>query len=249
MIAPIYIDLSGVIDEFILSKEETTALSAFVLDNIGDEYMRVWETNIDNLLHQTRSEYKNAIFVERPDDFSLIFGMTPRQSKLGMMLEEGASQFDIKEGFKKSDKKKFKANGGWYLTIPFRHATSSAVAESAIFSSKMPNRIEQLVKASKSPLKLNQLPKGYREVKTSHTGYVHKSAIYEGLHRRDISTGKEKRGGYYTFRRVSDISEDNSWIHPGFKALNLMDKSLNDLRIDFIVDKAVDQFLIKKFTG
>ena len=248
MIAPIYIDLSGTINEFLLSTEETKALSRYVLDSIGDEYMRVWERNIDLSLHKTKSEYRQAIFSDKPDDYSIIFGMTPRQSKLGMMLEDGASDFDIKEGFKKSSKKKTKSNGGWYITVPFRHATSEAVAESAIFSSKMPERIEQLVKTNTSPLRLSQLPKEFQELKVSRMGYTHKAAIYEGLHRRNIGTGNEKRSGYYTFRRVSDVSEDNSWMHPGFKPLKLMEKAVSETRFDYVTDKAIDEFLTKKFS-
>jgi len=248
MISPILIDLSGVIDEFILTEQETKDLSRYVLSNISDEYMRHWENNIDNSLKSTRSEYKRAIFTDQPDDYSMVFGMTPTKSKLGMMLEEGASDFDIKEGFKKSSKKKQKKDGGWYLTVPFRHATSEAVAESAIFSSKMPKEIEKLVKTIDRPLKLTDLPEGYRERRVSRAGYSHKAAIYEGLHRRDISSSeKENRGGYFTFRRVSDKSESNSWKHPGFEPLNLMEKSLIDTPIDRIVDRSIDQFLTTKF--
>jgi len=210
--------------------------------------MRYWENNIDNSLKGTRSEYKAAIFTEQPDDFSIVFGMTPRQSKLGVMLEEGATSFDMKDGFSKSDKKKSKKDGGWYLTIPFRHATSEAVAESAIFSGQMPKEVEGLVKISEKPLKLSDLPGEYRDKRISRVGYQHKTAIYEGLHRRDISsTDKEKRGGYFTFRRVSDKSEANSWQHPGFEPLKLMEKTLSDIPIDKIVDKAVDDFLTTKF--
>jgi len=267
MIAPIYIDLSGTIDEFFLSEQETKDLSRYVLSNISDEYMRYWEKNVDNSLHQTKTEYRQAIFTEQPDDFTVVFGMTPRQSQLGLMLEDGASEFDIKEGFSKSNKRvtKLKVNkdgslkrdkqgrtigGGWYLTIPFRHATSEAVAESAIFSSRMPKRIEQLVKTVDRPLTNSDLPEGYRDRRIARTGYKHKAAIYEGLHRRDISsTDKEKRGGYFTFRRVSDKSDEKSWQHPGFEALKLMDKSLNELPIDQVVDRAVDEFLTNKFGG
>ena len=249
MIAPVLIDLSGTINEFFLDTEETKSLSRYVLDNIGQEYERVWEKEIDNNLHQTRSEYRRGIFVEYPDDYSLIFGMTPRRSKLGMMLEEGASSFDIKKGFENSPKKHYKANGGWYLTVPFRHATSEAVAESAIFSSIMPQDVYRVAKTSPKPLSLNQLPSGYRQTNLSKAGYQHKAAIYEGLQRRDISKSeKENRGGYFTFRRVSDKSEENSWQHSGFAALNLMEKALQGARFDYVVDKAIDEFLTRKFT-
>lgn len=247
MIAPVFIDLSGTIDEFYLSEQETRDLSRYVLDSMSKEYMENWERLIETNLHGTRQEYMNAIFSERPDDFTAIFGMTPRQSKLGVMIEEGASQFDIKEGMSKSGKRKFKADGGWYMTIPFRHATSEAVAES--FSSKMPGSIEQLVKTSSKPLKLSDLPGNYQKIHTSHAGYTHKAAIYEGLHRRDISsTDKEKRGGYYTFRRISESSEDNSWMHPGFVPLKLMEQAISNTRFDFVTDRAIDEFLTKRFS-
>ena len=248
MIAPIYIDLSGTISEFLLDEEEIKSLSRFVLNRIGREYEQNWEKQINDNLHQTKKEYLQAIDVLYPDDFSIVYRLTDRKSKVPLMIEDGASEFDIKEGFSKSSKKKIKPNGGWYITVPFRHATPEAVAESAIFSSRMPEEIYKIAKTSANPLKLSQLPVGFKEVKTSSVGYKHKAAIYEGLGRRDIGTGNENRGGYYTFRRVSDKSDENSWIHTGFVARKLMDKALSDTRFDYITDEAIDQFLTKKFS-
>lgn len=249
MLPPVIIDLSGVIDEFFLDENEVKSMSRYVLSGISDEYMRVWERNIDGSLHSTRSEYRRAIFTEQPDDFSMVFGMTPTKSKLAMMLEEGANQYDIKDGFANSDKKHINKDGsGWYLTIPFRWATSEAVAESMVFSNQMPKEIEKLVKTTGRPLKLSDLPNQYRDLRTSSVGYQHRASIYEGLTRTDISsTTNEKRGGYFTFRRVSDKSEANSWQHPGFEPLKLMEKSLSELRLDYIVDMSIDKFLTMKF--
>ena len=252
MLPPVVIDLSGVIDEFFLDENEVKSMSRYVLSNISDEYMRVWERNIDGSLHSTRSEYRRAIFTEQPDDFSMVFGMTPTKSKLAMMLEEGASQWDIKDGFANSDKKHTKKDGsGWYLTVPFRWATSEAVAESMVFSNQMPKDIEKLVKTTARPLKLSDLPSNYiidHINQRSSVGYAHKSSIYEGLRRTDISsTVNENRGGYFTFRRVSDKSEANSWQHPGFEPLKLMERSLSELRFDYIVDMSIDKFLTLKF--
>ena len=156
MLPPVIIDLSGVINEFILDENETKSLSRYVLSNISDEYMRVWERNIDSSLKSTRSEYRRAIFTEQPDDYSMVFGMTPTKSELAMMLEDGASQWDIKESFENSTKKHTKKDGsGWYLTVPFRWATSEAVAESMVFTNQMPKDIEKLVKTTGRPLKLS----------------------------------------------------------------------------------------------
>jgi hypothetical protein len=242
------IDISGTIEEFSLSSDEVSSLSRYILDSVSGEYMRNWETNIDGVLHQTKTNYKNAIYIEQPDDYSLILGMSPRKDKLALMLEEGATSFDIKAGMEKSAKKHMKKDGGWYITVPFRWATSEAIAESSIFASKMPKAIEKLVKMSSSPIKQSNLPKGFDVIRTSSVGYIHQSSIYAGIGRSDISsTNKEKRGGYWSFRRISDTSADNSWVHPGFPPLKLMEKTLNELQIDAIVDRAVDEFLSKKF--
>jgi hypothetical protein len=241
------IDISGTIEEFSLSSDEVSSLSRYILDSVSGEYMRNWETNIDGVLHQTKTNYKNAIYVEQPDDYSLILGMSPRKDKLALMLEEGATSFDIKAAMSKSSKRHEK-NGHWYITIPFRWATSEAIAESSIFAGKMPKAVERLVKMSSSPIKQSNLPKGFDVIRTSSVGYTHQSSIYAGIGKSDISsTNKEKRGGYWSFRRISDTSADNSWVHPGFPPLKLMEKTLNELQIDAIVDRAIDEFLSKKF--
>lgn len=122
------IDISGTIEEFNLSSDEVSSLSRYILDSVSGEYMRNWEANIDGVLHQTKTNYKNAIYIEQPDDYSLILGMSPRKDKLALMLEEGATSFDIKAGMEKSAKKHMKKDGGWYITVPFRWATSEAIA-------------------------------------------------------------------------------------------------------------------------
>ena len=46
-----------------------------------------------------------------------------------------------------------------------------------------------------------------------------------------------------TFRRVSDKSDPNSWIHPGFDARKFMDKALDQTQIPQVVDMVLDNFL------
>lgn len=245
MFEPIVIDLSEVATEFVLSDEEIASLSRLVLASIADDYVRRWEKLIDNSLHSTRAEYKKGIFTEQPDDYNIIIGLTPRQSQLALMLEDGATSFDIKEGFAKSDKKKIGKSGGWYLTVPFRWATSDALGEAFGFSNKMPKPIEKIVKTSKEPLKLGDLPAGFKELGQNKTsGYTHKFTIYEGLARQEIGSGStEKRGGYMSFRRASENSDVGAWIHPGFQALGLMEKAAAEVDIVTLVDHTVDEFL------
>ena len=92
------------------------------------------------------------------------------------------------------------------------------------------------------------MPEPFKEVQTHkitlNTGslleYTHKSPIFEGLVRKNISsTSKEKRGGYFTFRRVSDKSDDNSWQHPGLPPKKLMDKTMGVVSVD--IDRMVGE--------
>lgn len=258
------IDISGTIEEFSLSSDEVSSLSRYILDSVSGEFKRNWESNVDNSgLHQTKQSYYNAMYFQQPDDYNIIIGLATTKDKLALMLEDGATSFDIKKGFARSNKRVQKLSvdkkgnlirdskgrtqdGGWYMTIPFRWATSEAIAESSIFASKMPKQIEKIVKISSKPLSVGQLPKGFEVIKTNSVGYTHQSSIYTGIERKDISE-RNKGGGYWSFRRVSDTSDPNSWIHPGFPPLKLMEKTLNELQIDAIVDRAVDEFLSKKF--
>lgn len=250
---PIIIDISETIQEFDLSREEVSSMSRYILTRLSDEFLRNWERNIDSELGSTRTEYKKAIYIDQPDDFNIVMGLSPRLSKLALMLEEGASPFDIKDGFEKSSKRHNKIGGGWYLTVPFRHATAGAVAESG-FSTVLPERIQQIAKAQVTPLKITDLPDKYqiKGVRQTITGaktipeYKHKAAIYEGLVRKNIAASEnEKRGGYFTFRRVSDNSDELSWMHKGLEARKFMDKTLGDVDFGTVVDMAVDEFLSK----
>lgn len=248
---PIVADISGVIEEFTILKYEVKSLSSFILDRVSADFMDKWENQIVDNLHSTRNEYRKGIFQEETGDDSVVIGLTPRQSRLSMMIEDGSSQFDEKMGFSKSDKKKLGKNGQWYITVPFRYATSEALGESMSFSSKLPSPIQQMVKSQETPLNLSEIKSGapeYADIgKNVTSGYQHKFNIYEGLHRVEIGSGStEKRGAYMNFRRVSENSDPASWIHPGFEAKHLMEAAVDNMDISTLVDMVVDEFLSER---
>lgn len=247
MIPPISIDIRSVADEFHLSDEEIKQLSSFVLDSIIDGFMRHWENAIDKNLKGTRNEYKKGMFVDYAQDGTVSIGLTARQSGMAMKQEEGSPPFDMKEGFARSDKK-HQGTKGWYIHIPFRWATTEALGESMIFSNKMPKPIQDLVKSQREALKISQIPKEFRGIGVNKTsGYVHKNNIYEALKRYESGSGStEKRGQYMSFRTASENGDPGSWVHPGFKALNLIDNTMSSFPLDEIVDKAVDDFLANR---
>jgi hypothetical protein len=74
--------------------------------------------------------------------------------------------------------------------------------------------------------------------------YLNKNSYFDSL-TRSISTNAV--GGtsslYTTFRRVGQLSDPNSWIHPGLQAKNLAEQAVQETNIDTIVNNTVDSIL------
>jgi len=172
-----------------------------------------------------------------------------------LMLEDGASPFDQKQFFEQSNKKKFNKEGGWYMHIPMRMATSESLGESGIFAGKMPEPIQDLVK--KQPvnkvtgfsigLSRDQLPKEFqktdikKQIGTMTNTYEHKSPMFEGVMRGT----KKNHGQYLKFRTIGENSDENAWFHPGFKAYKFMDKAMDIFKSqsDQIYERSKKEFL------
>lgn len=250
---PVKIDVSDFISEWNLTSEEADLFVFNVLDEIAKRFSDSWKNEAGKVLKQTRQEYQRSIYIEKPDPYSVTVGLA---GWLPNAIEKGLEPFDMKvEGFSKSEKRKFKKTGGWYLTIPFRIGTPDIVADSSIFSSIMPNEVykvalKELRGDSKKSLSVSKLPAEFQikrirpEVINKVTqqvfpAYQHKSSIYEGMQR----SNKEHHGHYVTFRRVSDLSDANSWIHSGITAYNLMEKTFDGFPFAQIVSNVKENFL------
>lgn len=251
---PIHVDLSEIVAEFALTGSQAQELGGEIINRVVTEYVNKWENLVNRELKKTRKLYKNAMYVDRVSPTEVVFGLAPGQDGLALALEEGKAPFDMKPGFSNSSKKKTSASGGWYLTIPFRYATPDAVAESMVFQNRLPKEIYDIAKGNGGkPVKKNQLPTQYAQlgqrkpIQTAEgiiPAYTHKALQYQGLVRIDIaSTDKENRGGYFTFRRVSDKSDPLSWINPGFEPRKFMDRALDEAQVFEVADMAIDEFL------
>lgn len=249
---PIKIDLSDFMQQWQFSAAETDLFIYNVLDEIGTRFADQWRNNAGNELKQTKQEYQRAIYIEKPSADSIVVGLS---GWLPNAIEKGLQPFDMKkEGFANSSKRKFKNDGGWYLTIPFRIGTPDIVGESSIFATIMPNQVYQVVKqelvTKGNSLSVTKLPtefqiKGIRPevintiTNQTFSSYEHKSSIFEGMQ----NVGSKSHSQYMTFRRVSNLSDPNSWIHSGIVAHNLMNKTLSNFPIDQIVSNVKEDFL------
>jgi hypothetical protein len=229
------------------------------VERVTEEIYRNWQLQATNNLNSTRNEYINNLQVIDVSDFSKTIVLT---GKLPNMVEQGCSAFDMKEGFSKSSKVKYSTktdkNGNvtmhWYLTIPFRHGTPGIVGENAAFSGIMPQEVYDAMKGLMpgQGLKKDEIPAPYdipqsRKQITLPTRvipeYKHKSSIYQGMVKKTAIYGKTTQNTYVSFRRVSENSDADSWIHKGIQARNLMKKAIAETDVQTLAENNVDIIL------
>jgi len=243
------IDISEVIEEFSLTKEQANNLVSFTVKEVTARFGYNWSQQAKTHLHASRQEYLNNLIIGEEGPF---VGYVMLTGVLPGMIENGCTPFDMKRGFSESSKKKLKSKGGWYLTIPFRFATPGTLGESSVFSSFLPTEVHKIAKQRLIPdyksLRKKDIPVEFQKVQVREKivvksrvfeEYKHKSSIYQGMTKGQL-TGHSH---YVTFRRVSDLSDPNSWIHTGITARNLADKALAQTNVEHEVDIATDKYL------
>lgn len=256
MILPIQIDTLGLSEEFQLSERDVDGLIEAVTTQARAAIANEWRDQAKNELNGTRRQYVNSIIEGQEGRFT---GTVTLVGQLPNMIENGASAFDMKDGFARSSDKKIvqRENGdlGWYLTIPFTYARPGSLGESEKFSGVLPIDVNKaLLKVTKrdpeASLSSKDIPGDYaipkvrKEINlfdgSTAPEYKNKSSIYAGL-----KVQKNPSGGsqVMSFRRVSDNSDDNSWIHTGIEARNLADKALREVSLDEVVGDVIDVFL------
>ncbi|UXR28856.1 hypothetical protein [Bacillus paranthracis] len=182
-----------------------------------------WEQVAQQKLNTTRADYILGLNADNSLEFpDAMTGILTLRGKWPNMLEEGFTSFDIKDGFAASMKKKMKKDGGWYLTVPFRHRTPNSTG-SAVGGKAMPTDIYSQARALQGNTgRLTGTEQQY-PAQTSWNGYQHKSGIYEGIQKNTKQYDKTSQNTYASFRRVSDKSDPQSWWHPGFAGIKAVD--------------------------
>ena len=242
---PIIIDISGLVAAYSLTDEQADQFMDNVMGDLAVEFSEYWK-NAAKDLASTRKQYQRAVYVEKLNSKDYIVGLA---GQLPNMLESGSPPFDIKEGLKKSPK--YTKDGKMYINVPFRFATSGALGESSIFSGKLPSKIEKAARVlpDKKALSKKGLPKELRNLGVRDRvitksrvfeEYRHKNSIYEGLSRRADSAN---RGQYMTFRRVSENSDPDSWIHPGFEAKRFAERAFDNMNFENTLDAITDKYM------
>jgi len=246
MLIPIDINSNDIISQFDISKKECEDIIDLTIKEITAAFASQWESTANSDLKSTRSRYVQNLRVVDEGRMSGAVVLDYSKDPLIQMIEEGASPFDMKENFEKSAKKHTKADGGWYLTIPFKIGTPDSQITTG-FANIMPQQVYNLVKDK--PIEKSGRSKGIStqdigggagvpqsfQIPTSRSAivtiptsqafkeYQHKTNIYQGIYKqKDQVTGQSSYG---SFRRVSDRSDQDSWIYPGLEPKNLAEKA------------------------
>lgn len=254
------IDLSEVISEFALSKKQTERMCKAVLTGVSEEIANNWRKLAGKELKSTRADYIRGIVVIEEGRLRNAIVL---KGAMNNKMESGSPPWDMKKYFEKSPKAKRTKKGGWYLRIPFRFSTPEALGENAAFSNQMPKEIYEVARGLKpgkttlggtrltraAGMTKDQIPVAFRDVITrkdrdGFADYTHKHSIYEGMFRTERTKADgSKESTYTTIRTASSNSDPASWIHPGFKALNLADRAQQMTDVNTIVNNIVDKFI------
>jgi len=224
-------------------------------------YNEIRENANDNL-KGTRANYLRNL---AQPDIGPLKGTITLTGSLPNMIEQGATAFDMKQGFLASRKAKQGKNGGRYLTIPFRMAGAGSVGENEAFSNVIPTEIQQMINKMKgAQTSVAGLKSGgdrldvggtkfgavltrgaFQNLKTKKVfgSYTHKTSIYQGMSKQSTFYESAMQSQYMTFRRVSDNSSKNSWIHPGITAKNFFEKGYESLDVDTLMGNIIDEQL------
>lgn len=247
MLIPIFIDTSAIAEQFShIDAEQIENMCDDIAKSMAQSFAGRLEQEANLALHQTRKRYINAISLVDTGRLEGTVLLDFSKDPMVKMIEEGATAFDMKADMLKSSKVKIGKGGGKYITIPFRIGTPDSIGDSDVFSSKMPQEIYDVVKnkdtniatgsgSRSAGLMVKELPVQFQspkvraEIKDSEgkklfDAYTHKSPIFQGLIK--TNDGVTGQNTYNSFRRISEVSDKNAWIHPGIERYNLVGKAL-----------------------
>lgn len=264
MFIPINIDSNSILSQYTMTKDECNDIIDHVIKDITRSFAVQWENEAKAALHGTRDRYIANLSVIDTGRMTGAVVLDYSKDPLIQMIEEGASPFDMKENFSKSSKKKIvqrpDTSMGWYLTIPFTMGTPTSQTSSG-FTSILPKEVYNVLKEREvnpitqrsKGLQSSNIPEQFRAPRVraaivipesaDFKEYKHKASIFEGAYKqKDSVTGQSSYG---SFRRVSDNSDENSWIFPGLTAKNLAEKAWTSMepRLEGILEISMNSVL------
>lgn len=265
MIVPIIIDGSALQQQFALSGDQIESICDNIAKTLAARYAQQLEQEANNALHSTRRRYIQNVHVVDSGRMEGMVILDFSKDPLIRMLEQGASAFDEKEGLLRSAKAKIGRNGGRYITVPMRWGAPTTLGESDVFTGILPKEVHQVAKNKPAVIPVSgggmrtaglsskEIPSPFNAVKSRPTitdsagkvlfeEYKHKTSLFQGVSRKvDPATGQNT---YNSFRRVSENSDKDAFVHPGIEQYNLVQRALDNFDQTQTVSIALDQELV-----
>lgn len=228
-----------------------TALGAMAeWERIASQRLRSARQIYINGLRQSES-YKMEIVAGRVNYTLTLMGEMPNNFEFGM------PSFDMKvirPGWLGGMRAKTGKDGKKYVTIPFRHSTTSGAIMSYTGKAKRENvaqslqyavrkyGLREMVRNSGGNIvrgTVTKIPAGATDVHRFLTGLQRIQTPTAGVTPSGLQKGTSQ---LVTFRRMSENSPPESWIHPGIRAVNI----LPDVErwIDYELDHILDRIFI-----
>lgn len=206
-----------------------------LVEQLGDEADEVIGVALNALgefaLDRIRQESSTALGIETQDQYTRALQMTQSRDEVVISLtdpamaalEIGHESFDIKPGMLRSPKAKRAHGGGSYIDVPFTHKVTKRGKGTYVESRAKRKAITTAMSQAKSTGAALRIFKGTKNApRTIHT---------------DMKVSPE--GAAQTFRRISENSPADSWIHPGREGLGIFESTAHEverIKNDVIAD-------------
>ena len=159
-------------------------------------------------------------------------------SEIASRIENGTPEHDMKTTHPFGPKSRVSEDGHPYLIVPIRWGTPGRVGFKNVMPINVYNvvkkfeKMKTIVSADKAPIRaMNAQGKkvgraiynrGYSRLSgTDFKGTVEQKTRMAGMVRSTDSTGKNRSGGYFTFRVISARPGAKGWIRPATPARNV----------------------------
>lgn len=161
--------------------------------------------------------------------------------KMANFLERGAGRFDMKPGLLASPHAKHSKDGKAYMDVPFRHGLPGATTFRPMSQRAATNMAQAVQAVRKARGSINDV-RIQTQGRTPGRG-GQKVGVYDQMTRIPKDTGGSIGVQYRTFRRVSERSRKEAWMHPGFAGVNAFEAAVNDIAKD--IPRIVTDYLKK----
>lgn len=189
-------------------------------------------------LKSTRQDYIKAL--REPEEISentyLIQLADDEESGHGLpatWIEKGFARFDMKPGLLKGPRAK-QGKSGRYNTVPFSHhpegtptTMGQAILQQGLKAIIRERNLSKIVRDAtgrpkQGPVARVRTGQQFRQIsaKTRNILGSHAKRL-DGLVKYQKTYETATQSQYLTFRRVSDNSDPNSWIHPGYEGAHI----------------------------